>query len=402
MHDFFLLRRQRHQKKMMKYMRYVLNDHFVLVCLFLVGGLAFYYSNLLKQLPPDFPWSLPIVAVAWWFILPFGKLATLVEPADMTFLLPKEKEMGSYLSRGVRHSLAFPFAVELLVCGALLPLVVLAKQISFINFFFYLFMLWGLKYSHLRLQRLACYQKTYEQARRLFLLWFIASGVIIFVSLYVTAWVGTVLAFVLTFGFLSLTQEKERLLDWSKMIDRENARLHRIYQFINLFTDVPEVEAKVHRRKYLDFLLARISSKQENTYLYLFARGALRGAEFGGLFFRLLIVGSVLLFSLNDFRFIIGISALFIYLIGFQMIPLYNQFDYISAVQLYPVQMKYKKTALQRLMVMLLFGAALLFALCSLVHLSVVESLVLLVLLLIEIGLFAWLYLPVRIKKMEA
>lgn len=51
---------------------------------------------------------------------------------------------------------------------------------------------------------------------------------------------------------------------------------------------------------------------------------------------------------------------------------------------------------------MLLFGAALLFALCSLVHLSVVESLVLLVLLLIEIGLFAWLYLPVRIKKMEA
>ena len=33
MHDFFLLRRQRYQKKMMKYMRYVLNDHFVLVCL---------------------------------------------------------------------------------------------------------------------------------------------------------------------------------------------------------------------------------------------------------------------------------------------------------------------------------------------------------------------------------
>ncbi|MDU6522745.1 MAG: ABC transporter permease, partial [Enterococcus sp.] len=77
MRDFFQLRSQRHQKKMMKYMRYVLNDHFVLVCLFLVGGLAFYYSNLLKQLPPDFPWSLPIVGLVWWLILPFGKLATL-------------------------------------------------------------------------------------------------------------------------------------------------------------------------------------------------------------------------------------------------------------------------------------------------------------------------------------
>jgi len=401
MHDFFLLRRQRHQKKMMKYMRYVLNDHFVLVCLFLVGGLAFYYSNLLKQLPPDFPWSLPIVGIAWWVVLPFGKLATLVEPADMTFLLPKEKEMGNYLSRGLRHSLAFPFVVELLICGALLPLVVLAKQSSFTNFFFYLVMLWGMKISHLRLQRLACYQKTTEQSQRLFALWFISSGAVIFVSLYGVAWIGTVLSLALTFGFISLTQEKDRLLDWSKMIDRENARLHRIYQFINLFTDVPEVEAKVRRRKYLDGLLARISFKQENTYLYLFARGALRGAEFGGLFFRLLIVGGVLLFSLNDFRFVLGVSLLFIYLIGFQMIPLYHQFDYLSATQLYPVATKYKKAALQRLMVILLFAAAVIFTLCSLVHLSIVESLVLLVLLFIEIGLFAWFYLPARVKKME-
>lgn len=401
MHDFFLLRRQRHQKKMMKYMRYVLNDHFVLVCLFLVGGLAFYYSNVLKQLPPDFPWSLPIVGVVWWFVLPFGKLATLVEPADMTFLLPKEKEMNSYLSRGLRHSLAFPFVVELLICGALLPLVVLAKQVSFVNFFFYLVMLWGLKLGNLRIQRLACYQKTHEQTQRLNLLWFVVSGGIIFGSLYGAAWLGTILAVAAAFGFISLTQEKDRLLDWSKMIDRENARLHRIYQFINLFTDVPEVEAKVRRRKYLDALLARISFKQENTYLYLFARGALRGAEFGGLFFRLLIVGGVLLFSLNDFRFVVGVSLLFIYLIGFQMIPLYSQFDYISATQLYPVTKKFKKAALQRLMVVLLFAAAIIFTLCSLVHLSIVGSLLLLVLLLIEIGLFAWFYLPARIKKME-
>lgn len=399
--DFFLLRRQRHQKKMMKYMRYVLNDHFVLVCLFLVGGLGFYYSNILKSLPTDFPWSLPIVGLVWWFALTFGKLATLVEPADMTFLLPKEKEMGGYLSRGLRHSLIFPFAIELLICGALLPLVVLAKGIGFSSFFFYLVMLWGLKFGHLRIQRLACYQKTHEQIQRLTLLWAVLSGGIIFISLYGPAWLGPILAIAAAFVFLALTQEKERLLDWSKMIDRENARLHRIYQFINLFTDVPEVEAKVHRRKYLDSLLARISVKHENTYLYLFARGALRGAEFGGLFFRLLIVGGVLLFLLNDFRFIVGVSLLFVYLIGFQMIPLYSQFDYITATQLYPVAKKYKKAALQRLLVILLTAAALIFTLCGLVHLSVVESLGVLIVLLIEIGLFAWFYLPSRIKKME-
>lgn len=401
MADFFLLRRQRHQKKMMKYMRYVLNDHFVLVCLFLLGGLGFYYSNLLKQLPPHFPWSLPIVGIIWWLVLPLGRLATLVEPADMTFLLPKETEMGGYLSRGIRHSLALPFTIELLICGALLPLVILAKQISFANFFFFLVMLWGLKFSHLRIQRLAYYQDTRTQVTRLTISWLITSGLIIFVGLYGPAWLG-MLAAILTVGaFVSLTQEKGRLLDWSKMIDQENSRLHRIYQFINLFTDVPEIEAKVRRRKYLDGLLARISFKQENTYLYLFARGALRGAEFGGLFFRLLIVGGILLFSLNDFRFIVGVSLLFIYLIGFQMIPLYKQFDYISALRLYPVPQKFKRQALQRLMVILLIAAAIIFTLCSLLQSSIVESFILLVVLLMEIGLFAWLYLPARIKKME-
>ncbi|MDT2673174.1 ABC transporter permease [Enterococcus dongliensis] len=399
--DFFLLRRQRHQKKMMKYMRYVLNDHFVLVCLFLAGGLAFYYSNLLNQLSPDFPWSLPIVGIIWWVILPLGKLATLVEPADMAFLLPKEKEMGGYLSRGLRHSLAWPFSIELFVCGALLPLIVLAKQISFMNFFFFVVMLWSLKLANLRIQRFACYQTTQKQTQRLMILWFIISGGIIFSSLYSFAWLGTILAFVTAFGFVFLTQEQERLLDWSKMIDQENTRLHRIYQFINLFTDVPEIEAKVHRRKYLDGLLAKISFRQENTFLYLFARGALRGAVFGGLFFRLLIVGAILVLSLTDSRFIAGVSALFIYLIGFQMIPLYSQFDYIGAAQLYPVLKKHKKAALQRLMTLLLFSAALIFSLCSLLHLSIFESLGLFGLLLVEIGLFAWFYLPARIKKME-
>jgi ABC-2 type transport system permease protein len=114
-----------------------------------------------------------------------------------------------------------------------------------------------------------------------------------------------------------------------------------------------------------------------------------------------LIVGGVLLFSLNDFRFIAGVSMLFIYLIGFQMIPLYNQFDYISATQLYPVSQKYKKTALRQLMVILLSAAAIIFTICSMIHLSIVGSFALLVLLLGEIGLFAWFYLPTRIKKME-
>lgn len=402
MDNFFKERLARHQKKMMRYMRYVLNDHFVLVCLFLVGGLGFYYSNLLKQLPADFIWSLPIVGVVWWFILPFGSLATLVEPADMTFLLPKETEMTSYLNKSLRHSLPFPFLVEGLIGGALMPLVALAQNSSFNRFFPYLIMLWALKYSHLTIEKFASYQETASLAKKISILWFLLSGCIIFVGLYFGAIIGGIAALVLMTGMISWLNRHHRLLDWTFLINRENQRLHRIYQFINLFTDVPEIEAKVKRRRYLDPFLSKISFKQENTYLYLFARRAFRGSEISGLFLRLVVLGGVIIFSLNDFIFSAGVSALFIYLIGFQLIPLYSQFDYVTLTQLYPVAKKTKEKALQKLITGLLATGALIFSLCTLGRISLLESGLVFGILVIEIVVFSMIYLPIRVKKMEA
>lgn len=46
-----------HQKKMMKYLKYVLNDHFVIVCLFLLGALGYAYSEMLKSVSTDFAYG---------------------------------------------------------------------------------------------------------------------------------------------------------------------------------------------------------------------------------------------------------------------------------------------------------------------------------------------------------
>ena len=88
MSSFFQKRLARHQKKMMKYMRYVLNDHFVLVCLFLIGGVGLYYSNWLKTLQPPFAIGGLIISVFWMLCLFVGKMATFAEAADIVFLLP--------------------------------------------------------------------------------------------------------------------------------------------------------------------------------------------------------------------------------------------------------------------------------------------------------------------------
>ncbi len=114
MGEFFSQRLSRHFKKMSKYLRYILNDHFVLVCMFLLGGLGLYYSQLLKELPRDFVWGRPLILLGWLLLIQVGKLATLTEEPDKVFLLPKEKQFAAYLKRALRYSLLLPIVVSFL------------------------------------------------------------------------------------------------------------------------------------------------------------------------------------------------------------------------------------------------------------------------------------------------
>lgn len=76
---------------------------------------------------------------------------------------------------------------------------------------------------------------------------------------------------------------------------KEQNRMHRIYKFIQLFTDIPEVSSTVKRRKYLDPLLGVVKNIWEHVCLLIHSE-LLRGSEYSGLLFRLILVGGVLLF----------------------------------------------------------------------------------------------------------
>ena len=53
MKDLFLKRKQAFRKECVGYLRYVLNDHFVLFLLVLIGFLAYQYSQLLQHFPEN-------------------------------------------------------------------------------------------------------------------------------------------------------------------------------------------------------------------------------------------------------------------------------------------------------------------------------------------------------------
>ena len=402
MKELFATRLKQHQKQMMRYLRYVFNDHFVLACTFLLGGVGLYYSDFVKTLPANFLPGKLVILIVLVGLLHVGTFVSLTKPADQVFLLPKEVQMQDFLNRAFRYSLWFPFTVLVLGAGFLMPLYVVSTQQSYWAFFPLVLLLWSLKVAFLYLRRYQLVQNPWL-ASRCYPLWLVTSGAMLAVALWFSPWLGLIgsLLLALVYRELLLNRVKQPLA-WDKMIATENRRLQRIYRFINLFTDVPQIATSVKRRKYLDGILALIPKDQGHSYLYLFSHRLLRGSDFGGLYARLLVLGSLLLYFVAERWFSIGLGCLFLYLIGFQLAPLYNQFQYMVMTQLYPLPEKQKARALQQLIVGLLLFAGLVFTLVScFVYPDWVERAWLLGSFSLFSLIFGYLYLPRRLKKMQ-
>lgn len=400
--EFIKKRQTTHTTRMMKYMRYVFNDHFVLVLMFLLGGVGFYYSNFIQTLEVGTVWGRVAVILVLTVIVSFGGLATLLEEADVVFLLPKEKELPNYLRQTFKYSLIFPYIIEALITGFLMPLIVIGANGEFSHFFFYVLMIWSCKWLLMSLEVGWLYQgqRKHKQVQHfgvLFLV-FIHSSLMLFVSPFFA-----ILPLILSFVFVIRNGKKPLpTFDWEYAVKIEKQRMHRIYQFISLFTDVPEISSNVKRRKYFDGILTKINKKKENTYLYLFARSFLRGSEYSGLTLRLTLVGIALSIFIQQEFVVLGVGVLFIYLIGFQLIPLYEQFDYMLMTRLYPVAKLVKKKNMHSLLLMTLLSVAFLFGISAFITLdNLLFAFGIFVIYVIEVLLFIYGYLNARLKKME-
>ena len=402
MTSFFQQRVRLHQRRMQRYLKYVFNDHFAFTMTFLLGGVGYYYSNLLKTLPSPYPLGKMLVILFWILMLHFGRFASLTQLPDSIFLLPKETQMRDYLKKALTYSCYFPFGVLLLTTAMAMPLVVIATGgYPFSSVLFFLLMNWSLKFSHLLIQRLDFFQDMEKQRRQAYLIWLGISLLIFLTSLFYSYYLALLFSLLqVVFFYQWLWVKMTAPIDWDQLIHGEQTRLRRVYQFINLFTDVPEMQGTIKRRKYLDVFLSKIKFQQRNTYLYLFTRHFLRGTEYSGLYLRLTIFGSLLLLFVTELWFVLGIGGLFLYLIGFQLLPLGEQFRYVTTVQLYPIQDKQKQKALQQLLFVLLLLTSSIFGFIAFLSLlSIVKGLFVLFCYFVIASLFTFIYLPYRLKS---
>lgn len=355
-------RLRQHQKQQFKYLQLVFNDHFVLVLVILVGALLYGYSQLVKTLVPAW-WLRPLLALILTALLSFGQLATLVAPADGTFLLPQTSAFAKFLFKARRYSLLLPSVVLALGTLASVPLLAVLKIDPLSGGLTLAAALIVFKDSDLWLALIRSYQGVWPiWLRRVSLL------AVAFVSVTAALYWHPALAMVVALA-LDLTLRwrigehfaPERL-DWLTLIANEGKRMDRLYRFYNLFTDVPGLSGGVRRRRWLDGIAKLIRPNHSHTWAYLYWRGFLRQTTYLGLYVRLAIVGAAVLMLLKTWWLAGLVGILFVYLVGFQLLPLAGAYDENVFAQLYPVPAAQRPRAFQHLTGVLLGLLAVLLA----------------------------------------
>ena len=244
MKEVFRKRRSLFLGQCLKYLRYVLNDHFVLVLLFLSGFLMVQYGELLKHFPKQHWWIDVILVIVTLALLSLGKIATYIEAPDKLFYLPKEEEVVAWIHQARVRSFGVWAVLQTAVFLLLAPI------------FF------KLGFS-------------------------VPVFVVCLLALLAIKWV--------------IMARKEQVFfraghfSWEAAITYETKRRQSILKFFALFTTVKGISASVKRRVYLDKILGLVKKRHDKTWSNLYLRAFLRSSDYLALTLRLVLLGVLVL-----------------------------------------------------------------------------------------------------------
>ena len=348
-------------KQIFKYLRYVLNDFFVLSVLFALGGLGLAYSDYVKSLshPSNLWYSKPLLVLIAIFLLQIGKPKTLLKKA-------KESEMGQYLKRSFFSSYLSGAAIVFVGGLVLVPFMLFACDVPKSDVCLIIFLMLASKTFVL----LAEFAEFYDEKFSSLLFELIFRVLLPVLALLLALFLNAVLSLCLMLGAIFFLIQNirqsayQKMFRWNFAIEKETARMMELYRFFNLFCDVPYVVAKAKRRRFLDAFLPK--PNPENPYRYLYVRCLARSGEYSSLLIRLLVLGSVILAFLDTYLSLL-IAAVFLYMLGFQLIPLATNYDEIVFMHIYPQGFEKKINDFRGVLRTVMLVAAFIFAIFCLI-----------------------------------
>ena len=322
--ELFETRVRKYQKKSMKYMRYVLNDHFLIVLFFLFGFIMVQYSSWIQLIRVL---ELPLLGLLGALLASvpfFGGVATLLEPADGIFLSVVGQDFKAYLQKAIRRSWMLPLLVMLASTGIIFPIVAQAfgtnlsmfVKLFLLQVFFKDLLFRCAKYAYRGvlhftwMEKLGIYMIAVTNFFGMFLWisegWSIVLLVVpVLLSIFVEQYYGKA-AFVYQFD---------------KMIEMELERQQRIYRLFALFVDVPMLhKPHAHRRTYLDGVLKMLVGNQPSGHRYLVSRTVIRTSQYMSLLLQLAVVGFVVALFSKPYYWNFIVNALLMMLLGFQLV----------------------------------------------------------------------------------
>ena len=322
--ELFETRVRKYQKKSMKYMRYVLNDHFLIVLFFLFGFIMVQYSSWIQSIRVL---ELPLLGLLGALLASvpfFGGVATLLEPADGIFLSVVGQDFKAYLQKAIRRSWMLPILVMLASTGIIFPIVAQAfgtnlsmfVKLFLLQVFFKDLLFRCTKYAYRGVlhftwvEKLGIYMIAVANFFGMFLWisegWSIVLLVIpVLLSIFVEQYYGKA-AFVYQFD---------------KMIEMELERQQRIYRLFALFVDVPMLhKPHAHRRTYLDGVLKMLVGNQPSGHRYLVSCTVIRTSQYMSLLLQLAVVSFVVALFSQPYYWNFIVNALLMMLLGFQLV----------------------------------------------------------------------------------
>ncbi len=385
-----------------KYLRYMFNDHLLFVLIFALGGGAFTYNQWVDTLQPNFPAPF-IMAVILMFVLTISPVYTFLREADGVFLLPLESRMTGYFHKGIWVSFLFQSYLLVLVLAALMPMYVKVTNAEFNDFFILLAVLLLMKIWNLYVRWYLLKYQEREAHRIDFLIRLVINGVFLYFlfqeGLYTFLLIIGILMVLYGLYFYGVT--KKKTLKWDLLISLEEQRMLAFYRIANMFTDVPKLKGRVSRRKWLDILINLIPYRQDQTYKFLYIRALLRTSEYFGLFSRLTIISLVMISFSDSLVLHVFIALLFMYLTGFQVLPMYKRFDFKLWVLIYPVSKEIRASSFQWVVTRCLLFQAIVFSLPIFIKGMWLEGVITLLAGLSFSLAFSQFYMPKRLKKLE-
>lgn len=321
----------------MNYNKFIFNGHFLIFITIMIGAFALGYSNWLKDIPQNINYRLIFSVIL--SICSIFPMRTFFREADKLYLLPFEKHLTLYIRKALTYSyfnrLYLPVVILVIglplfyqLMGGKFYLYITVMVLSFIFPILGLMMKWfWLKYG----------LEIWGINVLLFIVY--ASGY------YTTLKVGALsglLSIVVLIALIILLENINRgtFYQWETLITIEHNHKMNYYKFVNMFTDVKVLNERTVRRRYLDVFLKVPSPKKFNQnymYKFLFVRSFARGKDAFFIVLRLLIIGLVLIWWIDQPFISAILGALIMYLLILQLSQFYKQEAYGLWPQVWPV-----------------------------------------------------------------